>query len=111
MEIEQKVWEILYKNKLLFLLFSLYFVNLFCLYLSMFHADLKVPFDITGHIYNILQYTWQLTLYTVLQIDSYVMKTTKQHSLSLLNFWFKLTSCYTVYFSSDMESTQAGILI
>ena len=33
-------------------LFSLHFVNLFYLYLNMFLAGLKVPFDIMGHIYR-----------------------------------------------------------
>ena len=37
------------KMQLLFLLFSLCFANLFCLYLNTSYADLKVPFDMMGH--------------------------------------------------------------
>ena len=36
--------------QLLFLLFSSYFASLFCLYLNTRYADLKVPFDMMGHI-------------------------------------------------------------
>ena len=38
--------------QLLFLLFSSYFASLFCLYLNTRYADLKVPFDMMGHIFT-----------------------------------------------------------
>ncbi len=50
-KIEQKFMKILQKIELQFLLFSLYFANLYWLYLNIYHADLKVAFDMMGHIY------------------------------------------------------------
>ena len=47
-KIEQIIKKIC-KNQLSFLCFSLYFANLFCLYLKMFLADLEVPFDMMGY--------------------------------------------------------------
>ena len=42
--------------QLLFLLFSSYFASLFCLYLNTRYADLKVPFDMMGHIWRFPYY-------------------------------------------------------
>ena len=41
-----KIWK---KIKHLFLLFLLYFTTLFCLYLNICLAGIKVPIDMTGH--------------------------------------------------------------
>ena len=59
--------------QLLFLLFSSYFASLFCLYLNTRYADLKVPFEMMGHIFGFGANTnierWQLHPPT-LKLDS-----------------------------------------
>ena len=60
--------------QLLFLLFSSYFASLFCLYLNTRYADLKVPFDMMGHIYEAHLHLMQPSMGTLNLPSSRVVK-------------------------------------